>query len=45
MAVFDWPGDYRRHGGHTVTFTDVDHDGIGEWIAALEWVKRRGVAR
>jgi hypothetical protein len=45
MAAFDWPGDYRRHEGHTVTFTDVDHDGIGEWIAVLEWLKRRGVAR
>jgi hypothetical protein len=27
--------------GHTVVLTDVDHDGIGEWIRCLEWVKRK----
>lgn len=27
--------------GHTVVFTDVDHDGIGEWIRCLEWVRRK----
>jgi len=24
--------------GHTVVFSDWEHDGIGEWIRALEWV-------
>ena len=27
--------------GHTVVLTDIDHDGIGEWIRCLEWVKKR----
>jgi len=33
--------DWRKHLNHTTTFTDVDHDGIGEWISALEWVKKK----
>jgi uncharacterized protein (DUF983 family) len=32
--------ELSKHLNHNTIFTDVDHDGIGEWIAALEWVKR-----
>jgi uncharacterized Zn ribbon protein len=31
--------ELKEHLNHRTTFTDVDHDGIGEWISALEWVK------
>jgi hypothetical protein len=39
MKVYD--EDWKKHLNHTTTFTDVDQDGIGEWISALEWVKKR----
>jgi uncharacterized OB-fold protein len=41
--VFNPSKELALHEGHTTTFTDVDHDGIGEWITALEWIKRKGV--
>jgi ribulose 1,5-bisphosphate carboxylase large subunit-like protein len=30
--------EFEEHLNHTRTFTCVDHDGIGEWIACLQWV-------
>jgi hypothetical protein len=38
MKTYD--EDWREHFYHTTTFTDCDHDGIGEWISALEWVRK-----
>jgi len=30
-----------EHDGHLWTFTDCDHDGIGEWIKCLSWLLKR----
>jgi hypothetical protein len=34
------PIEDSKHDDHTITYTDVDHDGIGEWVKALKWVKK-----
>jgi hypothetical protein len=42
LKIVDIDGrDEHYSKGHTVVFTDVDHDGIGEWIRCLEWIKRK----
>jgi predicted class III extradiol MEMO1 family dioxygenase len=28
------------HFKHTAVWTDIDHNGIGEWIEALKWMLR-----
>jgi hypothetical protein len=33
--------EFEEHLNHTRTFTSVDHDGIGEWIACLQWVLKQ----
>jgi len=32
----------NSHDNHITTFTDIDHDGISEWIKALKYIKRNG---
>jgi hypothetical protein len=41
MKQIDWPKEYKDHEGHTIIFTDIAHDGIGEWIKALKWIKKQ----
>jgi hypothetical protein len=36
MKIYDSTKEYKDHSLHTTTFTDFEHDGIGEWIKALE---------
>jgi hypothetical protein len=39
QTTYDPVGD-SEHDDHTVTYTDVDHDGIGEWVKPLKWIKK-----
>jgi 2'-5' RNA ligase len=40
MREFDWTdyAEYKKHEDHITTVTNAEHDGIGEWIRAVEWV-------
>jgi hypothetical protein len=40
MRVVNGEEDEHYDKKHTVILTNIDHDGIGEWIRCLEWVKR-----
>jgi hypothetical protein len=37
MKIYD-SKEYKDHSLHTTTFTDFEHDGVGEWVRALEKV-------